>query len=51
DDIAKLKAELHELKKEIEDSSREAIAKPIVDKIVTAKVKLNLIKESESYIE
>jgi len=51
DDIAKLKAELHELKKEIEDSTREAKAKPIVDKIVTAKVRLNLIKESESQKE
>jgi len=51
DDIAKLKAELHEIKKEMEDSVRKATAKPIVDKIVTAKVKLNLIKESESQKE
>jgi len=51
DDIAKLKAELHKLKEEIENSTREAKAKPIVDKIVTAKVRLNLIKESESQKE
>ncbi len=51
DEVAKLRAELHDLKEEIKDSTREAKAKPIVDKIVTAKVKLNQIKESESQKE
>ena len=51
DEVAKLRAELHDLKEKVNDSARIAKAKPIVDKIVTAKVKLNLIKESESQKE
>ena len=47
DEIAKLKAEIDDLKKDQESAKREAKAKPIVDKIVTAKVKLNLIKDSD----
>ena len=48
DEIAKLKAELDDLKEDQEKAKKEAKAKPIVDKIVTAKVRLNLIKESET---
>ena len=48
DEIAKLKAELEDLKENQEKAKKEAKAKPIVDKIVTAKVRLNLIKESET---
>jgi len=47
DEIAKLKAEIDDLKEDQEKAKKEAKAKPIVDKIVTAKVKLNLIKDSE----
>ena len=48
DEIAKLKAELEDLKEDQEKAKKEAKAKPVVDKIVTAKVRLNLIKESET---
>ena len=54
DDIAKLKADVHKLEEKLEErekASKEAIAKPIVDKIVSAKIRLSQIKESESVKE
>ena len=48
DDIAKLKAQVDKFEKQLEENKKEASVKPVVDKIVSAKVKLNHIKESET---